>query len=194
MASHSKSGSRMKQGSATLTRIWAKRGTLPRDQRYNWAYLFAAACPSGAASAATVVPEANAGMMNLHLDAISKAIAPGAHAAVLLDGAGHHRSRHFRVPGISPSSRCRAMHRNSIVPKPSGSICAKTSSQTLSSTATATSSIKLAKPGSSSSTTKHPSQQLQHETGQRSLDQAAGIRQKQKYLNFAMWLTVCGGI
>lgn len=45
------------------------------------------------------MPEANAGMMNLHLDAISKAIAPGAHAAVLLDGAGYHRSRHLRVPG-----------------------------------------------------------------------------------------------
>lgn len=44
------------------------------------------------------MPEANAGMMNLHLDAISKAIAPGAHAAVLLDGAGYHRSRHLRVP------------------------------------------------------------------------------------------------
>ncbi len=44
------------------------------------------------------MPEANAGMMNLHLDAISKAIAPGAHAAVLLDGAGYHRIRHLRVP------------------------------------------------------------------------------------------------
>ncbi len=49
------------------------------------------------------MPEANAGMMNLHLDAISKTIAPGAHAAVLLDGAGYHRSRHLRVPGnITP--------------------------------------------------------------------------------------------
>jgi transposase len=45
------------------------------------------------------VPEANAAMMNLHLDVISKAVAPGAHAAVLLDGAGYHRSHHLRVPG-----------------------------------------------------------------------------------------------
>jgi transposase len=45
------------------------------------------------------VPEANAAMMNLHLDAISKAVDPQAHAAVLLDGAGYHRSRGLRVPG-----------------------------------------------------------------------------------------------
>lgn len=37
-------------------------------------------------------------MMNLHLDAISKAVDPQAHAAVLLDGAGYHRSRRLRVP------------------------------------------------------------------------------------------------
>ena len=36
--------------------------------------------------------------MNLHLDAISKAVALGAHAAVLLDGAGYHRSHRLRVP------------------------------------------------------------------------------------------------
>ena len=37
-------------------------------------------------------------MMNLHLEAIGKAVAPGAHAAVLLDGAGYHRSQSLRVP------------------------------------------------------------------------------------------------
>ena len=50
-------------------------------------------------SAAIVVPEANAAMMNLHLEAISKAIAQGAHAAVLVDGAGYHKSQSLRVPG-----------------------------------------------------------------------------------------------
>ena len=86
----------------TLTRIWAKRGTrprAPRDQRYNSAYLFGTACPGRGASAAIVVPEANAAMMNLHLEAISKAVDPQAHAAVLLDGAGYHKSRSLRVPG-----------------------------------------------------------------------------------------------
>ena len=37
--------------------------------------------------------------MNLHLDVIGKAVAQGAHAAVLLDGAGYHRSRRLKVPG-----------------------------------------------------------------------------------------------
>ncbi len=85
----------------TLTRIWARRGTrplAPRHQRYNWAYLFGAACPGRGLSAAIVVPEADTAMMNLHLDAISKAVDPQAHGAVLLDGAGYHESQSLRVP------------------------------------------------------------------------------------------------
>ena len=87
------------QGS--LTRIWAKRGSrprAPRDQRYNWAYLFGAACPARAVTAAIVTPEANAEMMNLHLEAISKVVDPCAHAVVIFDGAGYHRSKSLRVP------------------------------------------------------------------------------------------------
>ena len=85
----------------TLTRIWAKRETrprAPRDQRYNWAYLFGAACPARAVTAAIVTLEANAATMTLHLEAISAAVEPAAHAAVLVDGAGYHRSRYLRVP------------------------------------------------------------------------------------------------
>lgn len=37
-------------------------------------------------------------MMNLHLEVIGKAVEPGAHAAVLLDGAGYHKSQSLRVP------------------------------------------------------------------------------------------------
>ena len=37
-------------------------------------------------------------MMNLHLEAIGKAVELGAHAAVLLDGAGYHKSHRLRVP------------------------------------------------------------------------------------------------
>jgi transposase len=36
--------------------------------------------------------------MNIHLEAISRAVAEGAHAAVLLDGAGYHRSLRLKVP------------------------------------------------------------------------------------------------
>ena len=87
------------QGS--LTRVWARRGSrprAPRDQRYTWAYLFGAACPARAVTAAIVMPEANAAAMNEHLAAISKVVEPNAHAIVVFDGAGYHRSRSLRVP------------------------------------------------------------------------------------------------
>ena len=53
----------------TLTRVWAKRGTRPRaphDQRYDWAYLFGAACPQRRVAAGLVMPAANAETMSLH--------------------------------------------------------------------------------------------------------------------------------
>src|SRR6201993_5093588 len=70
----------------TLTRVWAKRGSrprAPRDRRYDWAYLFGAACPQRGAAAGLVMPTANAETMSLHLQAISRKVAPGAHAAVV---------------------------------------------------------------------------------------------------------------
>ena len=79
----------------TLTRIWAKRGARPRgvrDQRYTWAYLFGAICPARGVGAAWVVPKANAWSMNLHLEEISRQVALGAHAVVVLDGAGWHQT------------------------------------------------------------------------------------------------------
>ena len=36
--------------------------------------------------------------MNLHLETIAKAVAQNAHAAVLLDGAGYHRTKRLKVP------------------------------------------------------------------------------------------------
>jgi putative transposase len=36
--------------------------------------------------------------MSLHLAEISQAVAPGAHAAVLLDQAGWHQSKRLKVP------------------------------------------------------------------------------------------------
>lgn len=78
----------------TLTRVWAKRGTrprAPRDQRYQWAYIFGAVCPERSATAALVLPCANAQAMNPHLLEIAKQVAAGAHAVLLLDGAGYHQ-------------------------------------------------------------------------------------------------------
>ncbi len=87
----------------TLTRVWAERGSrpsAPRDQRYDWAYLFGAICPARGLGAALVLPTADAAMMNLHLAEISAAVTPGAHAVLILDGAGWHQSGgRLRVPG-----------------------------------------------------------------------------------------------
>jgi transposase len=49
-------------------------------------------CPARAVGAAWVVPKANAWAMNLHLSEISRQVAPGAHAVVVLDGAGWHQT------------------------------------------------------------------------------------------------------
>jgi len=85
----------------TLTRVWAKRGSrprAPRDQRYEWAYLFGAACPDRRATAALVLPNANAEAMNLHLEEISHQVAANAHAAIILDAAGYHKKAALRIP------------------------------------------------------------------------------------------------
>lgn len=78
-----------------MTRIWAERGSrprAPRDQRYDWAYLFGAVCPARDAGAALVLPVADGETMNLHLAEISRNVMPGSHAVVLLDGAGWHQT------------------------------------------------------------------------------------------------------
>lgn len=87
----------------TLTRIWAERGSRPRapkDLRYKWAYLFGAICPARGVGAAWVVPHADIWSMNLHLREISSQVAEGAHAVVVLDGAGWHQTGgRLQVPG-----------------------------------------------------------------------------------------------
>ena len=87
-------------------RQWAKRGTRPRqpaDQRYDNAYLFGAICPAHGVGAALALPYADAEAMQLHLDEISRRVAEGAHAVLLLDRAGWHTARNLNVPkNITP--------------------------------------------------------------------------------------------
>ena len=87
-------------------RQWAKRGTRPRqpaDQRYDNAYLFGAICPARGVGAALALPYADAEAMQLHLDEISRRVAEGAHAVLLLDRAGWHTARNLNVPkNITP--------------------------------------------------------------------------------------------
>lgn len=78
----------------TLTRLWARK-----DCRYAWAYIFGAVCPARAIGAALVMPHANTEAMNAHLAEISRHVATGAHALLVLDGAGWHGSRNLVVPG-----------------------------------------------------------------------------------------------
>ena len=85
----------------TLTRIWARRGTrprAPRDTRYKWSYIFGATCPARGVAAGLVLPYVDAQAMNLHLVEIAKAVAPGAHALLILDGAGWHKAKALKLP------------------------------------------------------------------------------------------------
>ena len=95
----------------TLTRVWAKRGARPRavrDRRYTWAWLFGAVCPGRGVGAAVVLPHVDVEAMNIHLAEIGRRVAEGAHAVLVLDGAGWHTSPRLRLPetiGLLPLPR-----------------------------------------------------------------------------------------
>lgn len=85
----------------TLPRRWARRGTrptAPKDQRTEYAYIFGAICPEKGKGAGLVLPRCNAQAMNAHLVEISLAVDPGAHAVLMLDGAGWHVAGDLVVP------------------------------------------------------------------------------------------------
>jgi transposase len=113
--------------------------------------------------------------MSMHLAEISRAIAPNAHAALVLDGAGYHVAADLVVPDNI-----------TLVPLPPyapelnpvenvGSICAATSSPSPSTTTTNTSSTRHAKLGCSSPTTNSASPLSPPDTGRRSIFNAVGI-------------------
>ncbi|NDV87401.1 IS630 family transposase [Aurantimonas aggregata] len=84
-----------------ITRRWAKRGTrpsAPKDQRTTSAYIYGAICPAEGKGAALVLPRCNTEGMTLHLAEISAAVAPGAHAVLILDQAGWHLSAGLIIP------------------------------------------------------------------------------------------------
>ena len=84
-----------------ITRRWARRGTrpsAPHDQRTRSAYIFGAICPARGTGAGLVLPVCNTAAMTLHLAEISRAVAPGAHAILLLDQAGWHLSAKLDRP------------------------------------------------------------------------------------------------
>ena len=80
---------------------WAGKGSRPRqpkDQRYENAYLFGAVYPERGTGAAPIMPRADTGAMNKHLEEISREVAEGAHAVIILDQAGWHTTGRLKIP------------------------------------------------------------------------------------------------
>ena len=101
-----------------ITRRWARRGTrpsAPKDQRTTSAYIYGAICPAEGKGAALVLPHCNTEGMTLHLAEIAAAVAPGAHAVLLLDQAGWHISTGLVIPAnitlLPLPSKCPELNR-----------------------------------------------------------------------------------
>jgi hypothetical protein len=85
----------------TLPRRWARRGSrpsAPKDQRTASAYIFGAICPEKGKGAGLIMPRCDTSAMNEHLKEISRTVDPGAHAVLILDGAGWHIAHDLTVP------------------------------------------------------------------------------------------------
>ena len=82
-----------------VVRQWARRGSRPpADQRYENAYLFGAICPARGIGAALALPQADTKAMQLHLNEISRHVATGAQAVLLMDRAGWHTTANLDMP------------------------------------------------------------------------------------------------
>src|SRR5689334_21827527 len=85
----------------SLTRVWGQTGSrpaAPKDLGFASAYMFGAVCPSEGKAAALIMPICNTLAMNHHLREISSQVSTAAHAVVILDRAGWHRSQGLVVP------------------------------------------------------------------------------------------------
>jgi hypothetical protein len=84
-----------------VVRQCARRGTRPRrpaDQRYSSAYLFGAICPARGTGAALAMPTVDTEAMQEHIDEISRHVARGAHAVLIMDRAGWHTTARLKIP------------------------------------------------------------------------------------------------
>lgn len=65
--------------------------------------MFGAICPARGKGAALALPFADTDAMQLHIDEISRHVARGAHAVLLMDRAGWHTTAKLNVPrNITP--------------------------------------------------------------------------------------------
>lgn len=83
-------------------RRWFEKGVRPRGQRdlrHQALYLFGAVCPARDEAVALALPHVSTAAMQAMLDELSKAVAPKAHAVVIMDRAGWHCANALAVPG-----------------------------------------------------------------------------------------------
>jgi hypothetical protein len=83
------------------THVWYQKGARPRgvrQQGFASAHLFGAVCPERGEGAGLVLPEVSTAAMGVFLAKLSRAVPAGAHAALVLDGAGWHVSDDLVVP------------------------------------------------------------------------------------------------
>lgn len=88
------------------SRVWFERGIRPRgprDMRHEAAWIFGAVCPARDTGVALVLPVATTEAMQLLLDEMAGAVAPDAHAVLILDRAGWHTAGRLAWPAnITP--------------------------------------------------------------------------------------------
>jgi transposase len=87
------------QGS--LSRVWAEKGTRPRvvrQRQFLSTYIFGAVCPARDIGCAVILPECNAGMVQIHLNQISEHVAENYHCILLMDRASWHTTETLSIP------------------------------------------------------------------------------------------------
>ena len=85
----------------TLSRTWARKGTRPRvvrQKQFLSTYIFGAVCPDKDKGCALILPECSTGMMQIHLDEISKNIEEGHYGIILMDRASWHTTEALVIP------------------------------------------------------------------------------------------------
>ena len=84
-----------------LSRVWAVKGTRPRvvrQRQFLNTYIFGACCPDKDKGCALILPECPTGMMQLHLEEISRSVEDGFHAIVIIDRASWHTTEALNIP------------------------------------------------------------------------------------------------
>jgi hypothetical protein len=109
--------------------------------------LFGAICPARGKGAALALPFADTYAMQLHLDEISRHVANGAHAVLILDRAGWHTTSNLAMPANITPILLPSRAPSSIRWRISGSICAPIGFRTASSKPTMRSSTPPARHG-----------------------------------------------